>query len=68
MITDRKYKLFLAAGKVKDTEIDKTSSKCEFDCKATGHICCQLSNGIQECRTDENCPKLGMYQRLMKYL
>jgi len=46
------------AGKVKDTEIDKTSSKCEFDCKASGHICCQLSNGIQECRKDENCPKL----------
>jgi len=45
-------------GKVKDTEIGKTSSKCEFDCKASGHICCQLSDGIQECRKDKNCPKL----------
>jgi len=50
------------AGKVKDTEIDKTSSKCEFDCKASGHICCQLSNGIQECRKDENCPKLETFK------
>ena len=64
MITERKYKLFLAKGKVKGTEVDKTSSKCEFDCTAFGHICCQLSNGIQECRKDENCPKLGMYQKL----
>ena len=64
----RTEKLFFAEGKVKDTEIDKTSSKCEFDCKASGHICCQLSNGIQECRKDENCPKLGMYQNFWKYL
>ena len=70
MITDRKA--LFAEGKVKDTEIGKTSSKCEFDCKASGHICCQLSDGIQECREDTNCPKdkivQGMYQKLLKYL
>ena len=57
----------MAKGNVKDTEIDKTSPKCEFDCKASGHICCQLSNGVQECRKDHNCPKLGMYPKLVKY-
>ena len=61
-----KEQLFLAKGKVKDTVIEKTSSTCEFDCKASGHICCQLSEGIQECRKDKNCPKdkivQGMYQ------
>ena len=57
----------MAKGNVKDTEIDKKTPKCEFDCKASGHICCQLSNGMQECRKDHNCPKLGMYPKLVKY-
>ena len=59
---NRPRNIFITKGRVKDKEIDKTSSKCQFDCKASGHICCQLSDGIQECRTEQNCPKVGMYQ------
>ena len=54
--------VFITKGNVKDKEIDKTSSKCEFKCKASGHICCQLSDGMQECRKENNCPKQSMYE------
>ena len=33
--------------------------KCAFDCESFGHICCRLGNGIQECRTKNNCPDPG---------
>ena len=36
-------------------------SRCHYDCKRFGHICCKLGKGKEECRTEENCPVHGVY-------
>ena len=41
--------------------INDRQPKCAFDCKSFGHICCRLGNGIEECRTKDNCPDPGKH-------
>ena len=38
---NRPRNISIIKGRVKNKEIDNTSSKCQFDCKASGHICQQ---------------------------
>ena len=53
----------------KEIPKEKSSQRgCGFDCESFGHICCNMGNGLKECRKEKNCPVLGNNIKLSRWM